>query len=1554
FTYNYTFPVAGKVSFTLKTFRVDKVNVKLYRLPENEFLQLPSDPNKIDPEKLSYKIVSNWDEPVKNFRPYDWKAETIEVKDNLPIGTYCIEVKGLDKIVNRKYFTVTRTGIVVKRSPSSLLVYAIDLVTNETIPGAKVQILEKRNKSESNDAIPSKKELKNNDSSNEEDNENSGEEDFLNESSKNTKSNIGNKELVQKKYKNNLLFLTASNVLIAQNSPPPAKKDSNILFDQITSNYLKSIASGVTNAEGIYHERIENSHPLYISVTLDDGSFAVANTGTPYSYNSENEKYYIYTDRPVYKNNHIVFFKLLAKERKEKFFPVLNKNLKYEVIDSYNENVYYKGKLKLDDDGTANSSFQVPSNIPMGEYKIKVFTDDGKEDLEGEADLLNPSAASSNGYLGSGRFYLEAYRKPEYKVEVTPIKKYYLNGEDVEFKVEGKYFFGGAMAGAQVNYRFYREKLKQNDNKYWWENDYSNENSGYNSSLVKEGNTKLDENGILILKLPAENLPYDRNITLDVTLFDKSNVAVDSSGSVSIGRGEFYIKVKPSLEFFSVSEKKTISIQTLNYISEPVSKDIKIQFFRNIWKPWQRLYGHDGGPVFETKARTDENGIYTLVLNEEISSAGEYDIVIKSVDKLNNQILANKNLLVYDGTNKINALYKNLEISVNKNNLEKEEEITVLLKSKFTGLPVLLTIEGKDIYEKRVIKMDSNIVPVKIPIPSGYAPNFEIVATMHKNRGLFSTKEEIFIPYKDTKLFFDVKPDKEKYHPGEEVNLSINIKNEDSKPIEADFSIGVVDESIYKIREDVTPNIKSFFYTTISNWVSTNISFPITLLAGSGKDGSKDEGLRKDFKDTAFWNAKVRTDRDGNAKLNFKLPENLTTWRITLRGHDITGRVGENKSKILSTKELIARIGKPRFFVEKDEVKILGLINNNSKEGMEKISTNMEVEGEKLSSESDEYFSLPSQGSARDIYKLTIPENKENLELKYSISSGEYKDALLEKVPVNTFGNPHRILASGDTLDNTNVDIPLKNDEYDFTPKELEIILYPNITGRILSSLNYLDSYPYGCVEQTLNKFLPATIINSLWMKKAGKNLIPDEKLNEYAKASYKKIVSSQNYDGTWGFWYGDRGNEYLTGYVLQSLKRIDEIKLLPVSKSVTDRGMSAINRIFTNPQKISYDQKAYLLYTQSLFIKPDPKVFRELIDEKLEKNSYVLLYLVKTLHQMELNPPNSKDMPEIIRWKAKLTKELIASRKKDSFGTYFDNGKNDYWSWQGGKSEITAIVLESLLDMNVKDQIIGELITSIYKRSSGGAWRSTKETSNVLFAFAKYIEKNGIPEDKKGEVEFSTNMSEKFKIPYDTSLTRQFAFRKIIKLKPSEKIPSLNIISEKLKSPGMNFDIILKGGAELKEKVSPDKKEKPFLLTREFYTISRVKDQNKQEFLVPEKFDLKTPLKSGQELMVKIKFTSKEKLENVLLEDYLPSGFEIIKEDLYDSKGKDFGHIEKRNEKIMYHFGTVHSEKIYEIAYLLRAELSGKFKIRSARVECMYDPETGVWSSQENITVED
>src|SRR5262249_20661453 len=159
---------------------------------------------------------------------------------------------------------------------------------------------------------------------------------------------------------------------------------------------------------------------------------------------------------------------------------------------------------------------------------------------------------------------------------------------------------------------------------------------------------------------------------------------------------------------------------------------------------------------------------------------------------------------------------------------------------------------------------------------------------------------------------------------------------------------------------DATPDPHDVFYGRRPNWVSTTIAFPSLLLGGADKN-ERDQP-RRDFRDVALWAPVVTTGPDGRGRVGFRYPDNLTTWRITSRGMTDETLVGKAVEKTLVTKDVVARLAGPRFFVAGDDARLVSVVNNRSDAPIAEGSTSLDVKGAVIVGLASGPFSAPAHG----------------------------------------------------------------------------------------------------------------------------------------------------------------------------------------------------------------------------------------------------------------------------------------------------------------------------------------------------------------------------------------------------------------------------------------------------------------------------------------------------------------------------------------------------------------------------------------------------------------
>jgi len=1513
----YTFVIGQQAAFSLKAFRLEKVHVRLYRLPVSVAMKGRMASDQIRPDADGLKLIRQWEEGVRDFNPYEWQHQQIDIAEPLPAGGYCIEVEGAGNLISRKLFSVTSIGVVVKRSPHQVLAYVTDLAANKPLAGAPVILFDQASAPSPAPARPPGEE------------ESDGEtEDIWPDSSRRMNENSG-----------------------AFYSPPVRLDDLPVTI----------VAKAETGPDGTVQLPVSEDKALSLMAVASDGSYAVCATGAPAQFAREKDKTFIYTDRPVYRAGDKVFYKIIAKSMTAKPEPLANQNLFYVIRHQETDSVVDSGSFSLDEWGTHQSQWTLAEDTRLGAYQIRV-------------------GPSQDNLYSEGTFYVDQYRKPEFKIDLTAAKEYFINRDAVEFKVEAKYLFGAPLKNAVIHYRFYESKLRDSEARYWWEDD--EEPSRSFSKVKLEGDKTLDENGIALLKLAAGDLPYDREITLEVTVTDRSNVSVTASETVRVGRGEYYVKIQPAQNFFAEDDKKAVTIKTLSHTGKPVAASLDVKVYRYIWRAWQRLYMHEAKPIFTRTVKTGASGAATIELPDKFDYYGEYDIVVEGKDVKGNLINASRVVWIYSRhASRVDSRLKNLELSVGETALDKPGEVTCLLKSRYTDSFVLLTVEGKDLYEKRVIPMTGNVVPVTVRIEAAHAPNVFITATMQRGRALFMSRAEVSLASRGVAMNIEIKPDKPKYLPGEKVRIALRATDETGAPLEGDLSLGVVDEAIYLIRRDHTPKMRDVFYAKNSNWVLTNYSYPFTILAGAAKDSKVK--VREKFADTAFWKADIRTDREGRASVEFSLPDNLTTWRMTARGHDRTGRVGESKDEFLTTQDLIARIGKPRFFIEGDRLGLIGIVNSNTDRGLPGVKTEFRADNKTIAPDEKLKVSLPPFGVASLYYPFAVPENKPSVDLFFMAEAdADAKDALKLTVPVYSRGMNYKIFGAGDLGANRVLELTaLKNSEdFEYRPDDIYITVNPSPIHQLLRGADYLANFPYGCIEQTLSGFIPALALQSL-LKQRGLPSASAEKLRDKINSGIDRILRFQNSEGVWGWWAGDAGNEFITGYVLYCLQLAQSMGY-DVDLKRIDASLEAVDRSLNETVAGNLDARALLFYASARWGKWNSNAFKTFAAAKSLTHYSRAHFIMALALGREMNLPKA-DKSAVAGALAQQIAALSAAKKVDRFGPYWESAQNQLWGWPGGNTEITAHVLSALAAARENTGLQKDIVRSLMRRSRGAAWKSTKETAAVILSICSHYEREKALSPQRGKVFFKMNGRDLTAIEFDSgNIDEPHKLTRIVKLPKGTKTESFKIEAAGPAAPDVTFSATLNGNlffvdtpltklaspagkslpaAVLKTALAPFVKSEEALIrsinngihiTRSYALLSRVRDINNNEYLVPQPIDGKRGLRIGDEILVTLKFQLQDDFEFLVLEDYLPAGFEVVRKNVYDSY-QPYSHSERWDNRMVFFFTSLGKDRVHEVAYTLRAELPGSFLARPARMECMYEPGIQGWSAPARFIVE-
>ncbi len=766
-----------------------------------------------------------------------------------------------------------------------------------------------------------------------------------------------------------------------------------------------------------------------------------------------------------------------------------------------------------------------------------------------------------------------------------------------------------------------------------------------------------------------------------------------------------------------------------------------------------------------------------------------------------------------------------------------------------------------------------------------------------------------------------------------------------------------------------------------------------------GKTGKelKKPRVRKDFPDTMFWNAHVTTDKNGIAKIKVKFPDTLTTWKLSSTVISKDSEVGVYDLNVITRKNLIVRLQSPRFFQEKDLVYVSGIVHNyldSDKNVLVKLNVTDQLgishsitegvssqENYPLKQQLEKEIVVPKEGEKRVDFVIKVKGKgkgqKPMATVTISALTDEESDAMQLKFPVKEYG-VEKFLAQNGILDmkkNASSANLLFNIPQEIKPgsQEIKVILNPSIASVMIDALPYLISYPYGCVEQTMSRFLP-TVITQHTLKQLGISLeeiaqkhqnqfkylkkspiYKTSEMNKMVQAGLDRLYSFQHSDGGWGWWKNDRSNPYMTAYVVYGLSYAvkSDVK---IRKSVINRGAGFIEKRLTSGAKISRyswykddnNVRCYMLYVLSI---ASPKRFKQ--NKKLKRmlnkiwrkrdrlNEYSKVLLALTQAQIG-NTRRAKIMLENLEDFIKVNKELKTANFQDI---------NRYWYWYENGLESTAFALRAYLKIQPKSDYIPMMVKWLVRNRKGKRWFSTKDTANVVYALSEYMKATDeLNPDLTVEVSYDDDFKKTFKV------TRQ----NLIFNKPEFTIP-YDIVGRGKRYLKINISgrgkIYYSTFAKYFTKEDPIKgaghevyvNRKYFKLTpREVTRYRKEWNSRKRKYSrIPYKdiaytkkpIQFGARLNSGDLIEVVLNIKANNNFEYLMFEDPKPAGCEpVALKSGSTYQGGFAANMELRDTMVSF-FVTYLKQGKHTISYKLRAEIPGTFNIMPSQSQAMYSP---------------
>lgn len=1049
-----------------------------------------------------------------------------------------------------------------------------------------------------------------------------------------------------------------------------------------------AVASGTTGQDGAV---LIPSKPGSLLVVTRGNDRAYLGIPEPYK---DRPRVHFQTDRPIYRPGQKVQYKAVVRMGAgPEYRAISNAPVEMEVRDSKDQ-VLDKASLTTTAMGTVSGSFDIPSEAAPGPYTLVL------------------TRGSEKAY---STFTVAEYRKPEYKADVRPAEKRYLAGEELVFHVESSYFFGAPVQQAQIQYVVRRSMLpfwgfSDNDRSFYGGdgNLYASDEYGMNE-VVSEDQVVTDAKGAADINVKTDpNLP-DQTYSVSLTVTDGSRRQVTSGASVPVYSAAIRLGLRSDMLFVPLGSLIPVEVVARDLDGKPVAANVTLVLSHEVWNEKKDKY--------ETRelARTQVNVPASGKALAKLPANAEGTLDIRATAKDNTGRTAKTSFQMYvagpDSKAEKEEEQPSVQLRLDRKAYKPGDTANTNVAGARTGSPILLVAEGEDIFEYKVVPRSGATWALKTR--RAMSPNAFVTATQWWKGQMLAGTKILPLPDPQRTLKVTATPDKPQYRPGETATYTLHTTDEAGKPIAAEIALSVVDEAIYALRPDSTPDLVSFYWGRRENRVTTHYSAPEEVSGGAFQRANPAAPVRQRFEDTAYWSPTVNTGPDGTATVTFEMPGNLTTWRATARAVTLETRVGTGLSSVLANRPVMMRLATPRQMVVGDELSIVSSVNNRT-EASHDFTALLQPEGIKLEGATTQPITVASNAESRTEWRLhadALPDGGNATLLGTTEPRGErnldLSDALKVGFKIVPRGVVERGLVGGVVKDRAEASFTLPEDRIE-PASVVRVRVWSGLQPAMREAADaVLRTYRYG----------PMVAADQLQISA----LLGQTNKDEAVRESLAMLSRTQSYEG-WGWWEGQSAKSNVTAHVLTALARA-RANGVNVSDKMFAGARFGILQLYARDGL--WENRAQLAAAVVITGEPAAKdLVSEVLRRGIKLSPYARLRLAEALALL-----GDKDQG------SKLVDEVLADAIIGPSTARIPAGEGT--GWQATDTETTAQGLLALHALGVHEDIQSKLAGDLASPSE--SWRPVEDQAAAAVALAVYG-KDHPDASELGDVHLSLN----------------------------------------------------------------------------------------------------------------------------------------------------------------------------------------------------------------------
>ncbi len=1071
----------------------------------------------------------------------------------------------------------------------------------------------------------------------------------------------------------------------------------------------------------------------------------------------------VFTERGIYRAGETVFFKGIVRELKQgKWKLPTRKQVYVEVRNSKSETIYSKFLNLSSEFGSFSDSLTTKANAPLGYYTIQVKGSNSESDYN---------------LFATNDFRVEAYRPATFETKISSSQSSFVRGDLFVATIEGRYLFGAPMIGDNTTWTLTRSTLENfafpdYDGYFWQPLAWNNRSEDQSSSLLASGSGTLDKLGQFSLSQKLEfNIASPSMLTLEAEVISPSRQAIAERQSFKLHPAAFYIGLKPKTTFTKENSELPVEVVAVSVDGKQASQKVAVEVVHRQWVSVKRA-GVGGryewqseqvdSTIFKTEVSTKDAG--TISFNAPIKGAGLYFIKATAKDSKGNT--ARSEAYTYAYGSGYSAWERSdddrLTLTPNKKTYKPNETATILVQSPYETATALLTIEREGILEHKVFELKGTAPAIEIPIKEEYLPNIYVSVMLTKGRtSLPKTGEsdlgkpsfkigyaKLSVEATGRRLQVRITPNKKEFRAGETLEAELEVTDAKGRGVRSEVALAAVDAGVLNLIGYTLPDAFETFYRERGLGVKTSQSL-LHLVeqrnygekgeargGDKGGEGTGGYAFRQNMITTPYWNPAIITDANGKAKITFKLPDNLTTFRLMAAASTVEA-FGKAQTDVLVNQPLTMIAALPRFARIGDKFEAGVTVSNYTNQ---KTSVKVSVSASGIKSVGDlmKSVSLDANESKEVRFKFEAEaEGKAEFAFVAESDAGN-RDALKTTIQIQTPYVKEVLALVGSTESSVSETVRIPKNSYanlgDVTAQASATALVG-----LREAARYVFEYPFGCLEQKASKVLPYIVANDLI---SSFNLKTQA---DTAKGGIKAVVETtlaefekyQTYIGGFAYWQGGYlPNDYVSVYATYAMLKANEAGY-DVDETVLRNGLNYLRTVLNKSNESTYGframsvTKAYALYVLAMAGEFNASAAEGLYRERSRLSAEAKAYLLRVYARQGTPLLASKSKGKIkfgsnaSERAETLARELMNMAKVQEATIHFEDGAEQDYTWTFGSNvKTTAAAVSALMEANQDKTFAEKAVNWLLSSQKNGRWNNTQENIFALEALNLYFKK--------------------------------------------------------------------------------------------------------------------------------------------------------------------------------------------------------------------------------------